>query len=166
MFSKFLSDLMDSSFILVSRILCISVIASLAPEGTIVAILIHWFIMTVWLSTSTQDNNFCDHNKLYDFIFYSIFGMVYIFTHVTLQDGKTLYKYLFFYSILFIENTIANVLWVLNSDQDVHQQSYYQPIVILNVVPFVLGIMCMVLYYKVFHPTTGYNFRQRVISCS
>lgn len=152
--------------ILVSRILCISVIASIHPHETILAILLHWFVMTIWLSVSTQDNNFCNHNKLYDFMFYSIFGTVYIFTHVTLQDGKTFYKYLFFYSILFVENTIANVLWVVNAGSEVQSMSYYHPIIILNVVPFVIGIMCMVLYYKVFHPTKGYNFRQRVISSS
>lgn len=118
--------------------------------------------MTVWLYWSTQKLNFCNHDKVFDVIFYSIFGMVYVFTHVTLTDGKTFYKYLFFYGVLFVENTIANVLWISN-DSEARQAPYYEAIIYLNVVPFVLGIMFMILYYKVFHPTTGYNFKQRVV---
>lgn len=151
-------------FVSVSRILCISVVASILPHHTILALLLHWFVMTIWLSTSTQKLDFCNHNKLYDFIFFSIFGTVYIFTHVTLTEGKTLYKYIFFYGILFIENTIANVVWILKADNEVQETLYFHPIICLNVVPFFFGIVFMILYYKVFHPTTGYNFRQRVLN--
>lgn len=152
-------------FFSVSRILCISVIAPILPEWTICAIILHWLLMTAWLSSLAQDHNFCDHNKFYDFLFYSIFGSVYIFTYVALTDGRTLCKYMFFYSVLFVENTIANVTWILTDDSE-PKREYFYPIVCLNVAPFVCGIVCMIIYYKVFHPTTGYkyNFRQRVVS--
>ncbi|XP_060523977.1 XK-related protein 6 [Cylas formicarius] len=145
----------------VSRILCISVIASIYPVQTILVLVFHWFIMTIWLSTTSADNTFCDHNKLYDFLFYSIFGAVYIFTQVVLVEGPTFLKYVIFYGILFGENTIANIVWAYEADEHSKRMIYYKPIIYLNVIPFIVGIIFMLLYYKVCHPSTGYN-RQRV----
>ncbi|KAJ8971149.1 hypothetical protein NQ317_003439 [Molorchus minor] len=147
---------------MVSRILCISVLASVYPKGTILAILTHWFMMTIWLSCTCANNNFCDHNRLYDFLFYSIFGAVYIFTHVTLVEGPTCLKYSIFYVILFIENTTANLLWALKPDIDITKDDYSIPLVYLNSMPFIFGILFMLLYYKVFHPSTGCKRQQAV----
>ncbi|KAF7270296.1 XK-related protein 4-like [Rhynchophorus ferrugineus] len=144
----------------VSRILCISVIASIYPIHTILVLVFHWFVMTIGLSATSSDNNFCDHNKFYDFLFYSIFGAVYIFTQVVLVDGPTFFKYLVFYTILFAENTIANIVWIYNADEELQKTIYYRPIIYLNVIPFIVGIIFMLLYYKVFHPSTGYNRQQ------
>ncbi|KAJ8925488.1 hypothetical protein NQ315_009326 [Exocentrus adspersus] len=148
----------------VSRILCISVLASIYPVYTILGLLGHWLIMTVWLSSTCANNNFCDHNRLYDFLFYAIFGAVYIFTQVVLVEGPTCLKYVIFYVILFMENTIANIFWILYDDKDVKQLVYYMPIIYLNVIPFIFGIFFMVLYYKVFHPSIG-CVRNQEIDC-
>ncbi|XP_969920.2 XK-related protein 6 [Tribolium castaneum] len=147
----------------VSRILCISVIASKYLVPTILVIVLHWFVMTMWLSCTNQKNNFCKHNKVYDMFFYSIFGTVYIFTPVTLVEGPTFLKYVFFYVVLFVENTIANVVWYCNADTTLQKQIYYTPIVYLNVIPFFAGLTFMLLYYKVFHPSTGYHRTQAVL---
>ncbi|CAG9860072.1 unnamed protein product [Phyllotreta striolata] len=146
----------------VSRILCISVIASIYPTETILIIIGHWFIMTLWLACTSDKNNFCDHNSLYDFLFYCILGAVYIFTHVVLVEGPTCCKYLIFYSVLFAENTIANVVWTVTVNDEVKTKVYYLPIVLLNVIPFIFGIFFMLLYYRVFHPSlsTGYSRQQ------
>lgn len=144
----------------VSRILCISVIASIYPVATILVLVFHWFVMTIWLSMSNRDNNFCDHNKIYDFLFYCIFGAVYIFIQVVLVDGPTLCKYLVFYFILFVENTIANVVWALCVDEQFKTSSYYLPIIILNAVPFIVGIIFMIAYYLYCHPNTRRTLKQ------
>lgn len=143
----------------VSRILCISVIASVYLEYTIVFLVVHWFVMTIWIHLATSSNtfNFCSNNKLYDSILFSIFGMVYVFTYVTLSEGRTFYKYLFFYCLLFLENTVANIVWTIAADSELKRSPYYKPVIYLNVIPFMLGIMFMVLYYKFFHPSTVYN---------
>ncbi|CAH1182999.1 unnamed protein product [Ceutorhynchus assimilis] len=146
----------------VSRILCISVIASIHPVHTVLVLVFHWFVMTIWLSATSSENNFCDHHRLYDFLFYSIFGAVYIFTQVVLVEGPTFLKYLIFYGILFGENTLANVLWICNADETLQGMVYYRPIIYLNVIPFIVGIIFMLLYYRVFHPSTGYNRQHRV----
>ncbi|CAH0551967.1 unnamed protein product [Brassicogethes aeneus] len=140
----------------VSRILCISVMASVYPVSTIAVLMIHWFVMTFWLSTS-QPNNFCGHNRFYDFLFFSIFGAVNIFTHVVLVDGPTCCKYTLFYLVLFCENMAATVVWVISADDDLKQTMYFKPIIYANVIPFLIGIIFMILYYKCFHPSTVYR---------
>lgn len=154
-----------TSIFSVSRILCISVIATIYPNETILVLIAHWFAMTMWLSFTSSKMNFCDNNTFYDFLFYSIFGAVYIFTHIVLVEGPTFGKYLLFYSILFAENTIANVVWIVTADEVLKTESYYIPIIFLNVIPFIFGIMFMLLYYKIFHPSVGYN-RQQVATSS
>ncbi|XP_050296252.1 XK-related protein 7-like [Anthonomus grandis grandis] len=150
----------------VSRILCISVIASEYPIHTIMVLVFHWFFMTIWLSATSSENNFCGHNKVYDFIFYSIFGAVYIFTQVVLVDGPTFLKYVIFYAILFAENTIANVVWICNASESLKLMIYYKPIICLNVVPFIGGIFFMGLYYKVFHPSMGQAYNRHRVAAS
>ncbi|KAK5648238.1 hypothetical protein RI129_003130 [Pyrocoelia pectoralis] len=141
----------------VSRILCISVISSIYLNYTILGLFVHWLVMTIWLHIGTSETNFCNKNKLYDSALFAIFGMVYIFTYVNLTEGKTFIRYLFFYLILFFENTIANVFWILERDTELMTTLYYKPVIYLNIIPFILGIIFMILYYKVFHPSTGYN---------
>ncbi|KAG5889742.1 hypothetical protein JTB14_018964 [Gonioctena quinquepunctata] len=148
----------------VSRILCISVIAAKYPTETILVLIGHWFVMTIWLACTSAKNNFCDHNSLYDFLFYCILGAVYLFTHVILVEGPTCCKYVIFYSILFVENTVANAVWIITADDSLKQMVYYLPIIFLNVIPFILGILFMLLYYKVFHPSTGYSRQQSAIA--
>ncbi|KAK4884790.1 hypothetical protein RN001_001061 [Aquatica leii] len=146
----------------VSRILCISVISSIYLNYTVLGLLIHWLVMTIWLHVGTSETNFCNKNKIYDSALFAIFGMVYIFTYVNLTEGKTFIKYLFFYLILFFENTLANVFWILERDTELMKSLYYKPVVYLNIIPFILGIIFMILYYKVFHPSSGFkNGRQR-----
>lgn len=133
---------------------------------TILVLVLHWFVMTLWLAVSSADNNFCGENKLYDFLFYSIFGAVYIFTQVVLVDGPTFYKYVIFYAVLFLENTVANIVWIFNADDDVKGTYYFKPIIFLNVLPFFMGIVFMILYYKTCHPSTGFSGRNKHQSSS
>lgn len=145
----------------VSRIMCISVIASISPEYTILALLIHWLVMVIWIQILNQETDFCNHNKVYDFFFYLIFGLVYVFTHVSLKDGKTFWKYVFFYLILCLENITATIVWILLAGKTLIDTKYYIPIICINLVSFFLGIGFMILYYKIFHPSTGYKGRQQ-----
>lgn len=143
----------------VSRILCISVIASIMPEITIFCLFVHWFVMVIWLHISTREINFCNHNVFYEFLFYSIFGLVYIFTHVMLNEGKTFWKYVFFYLILCVENFFATLVWILNADEKLKNTLYFQPVVYINFISFFVGIAFMIIYYKFFHPNAGYTQR-------
>ena len=144
-----------------SRILCISIVASIFPTVTIIALFVHWLLMVIWLQMSTKGSNFCN-NKIYEFFFYMVFGTVYIFTHVSVNDGRTFCRYIFFYTVLFIENTVATVVWILRADMRMRNTVYFEPIIGINFSSFIVGIIFMVLYYKICHPSTGYINRHSV----
>lgn len=145
----------------VSRILSISVLASIFPIPTAIGIIVHWLVMTMWLCC-TEKTNFCNQNLFYDTIFFSIFGLVYTFTHVNLSEGKTRCKYIFFYVICFIENSIATAVWGSIEYSKLKNTYYYMPLIILNILSFIVGILFMIIYYKVFHPSKGMKRRHKV----
>lgn len=141
-------------FSVVSRILSISVLASIYPEYTIAMISLHWLLMTIWL-LSTESTKFCNQQRIYDILFFAIFGLVYTFTHVNLSEGRTRFKYVFFYVICFLENFIATTVWILEASYDLRSRYYFLPIIVVNMLSFIFGIMFMIIYYKVCHPTRG-----------
>lgn len=147
--------------ITVSRILSISVLASLDPFYTAMGLIIHWFVMTMWLCC-TERTGFCNNHRFYDIVFFSIFGLVYTFTHVNLSEGKTRCKYVFFYVVCFVENFIATAMWVIFADDNLRSRYYYVPIIVVNILSFILGIVFMIIYYKIFHPSKGLKNRNKM----
>ncbi|XP_017773404.1 PREDICTED: XK-related protein 7 [Nicrophorus vespilloides] len=145
----------------VSRIMCISVVASIYPEYTVIALVVHWAFMVIWLLISTHQLSFCNNNHIYELLFYMIFGTVFIFTHVSLNDGRTLWKYVFFYMTLCVENVVCTIIWMLKADAVLKSTLYYEPILYINFISFFIGILFMIVYYKIFHPSTGYLSRLR-----
>jgi hypothetical protein len=49
-----------------------------------------------------------------------------------------------------VENISAVAIWAtMGTDQN---QWYYYPLVIGSIIPFFIGIMFLIIYYKFFHP--------------
>lgn len=138
----------------VSRILSISCLASICYRSAVGGLACHWLVMTLWLCVS-EKTQFCNNQKCFDIIFFSVFGLVYTFTHVNISDGKTRCKYIFFYTLCFLENIVATFVWMFLAEEIMKNSYYYVPIIVLNIVPFITGIIFMITYYKVFHPSTG-----------
>nr|XP_022913761.1 XK-related protein 6-like [Onthophagus taurus] len=146
----------------VSRIMCISVIASIFPYYTVLVLSVHWFVMVIWLKITSDQPAICGNNKVFEYFFFAVFGTVYIFTHISLSQGRTLVRYVFFYTILCVENIIAMIIWMLYSDEVIRSSPYYLPIICLNFITFFVGIVFMIVYYKICHPSTGYIQRHLV----
>lgn len=150
----------------VSRILCISVIASMYADATIIVLCLHWFVMMIWSFHMYPENSFCNENYCCSIMFYSTFSAVYMFTFLTLDEGPTARKYFFFYTLLFAENTVANLVWYFNATGELESTTYYKPIFFLNIIPFAAGVVFMIMYYKCFHPSTGYGSRHLSIAAA
>ncbi|XP_067005397.1 XK-related protein 6 [Anabrus simplex] len=144
----------------VSRILSISVAASLFPLPTTAASGIHWLVMTVWLIVTT-DLVICTDShdpmcsgRLGQFLMCSILGLVYIFTYITPEDGRTRNKYIVYYLLCVAENISAAVVWATAASPTLRAKWYFYPLLVSCIVPFGLGIGFMVLYYLYFHPSS------------
>lgn len=83
-------------------------------------------------------------------------GGVYLFTYIPVKELKiTRYRYVSYYTVCFIENIACAVIWYLYCDKyepEMRNMAYYLGFLIISTVPFVIGIVFMVLYYLFFHP--------------
>ncbi|KDR18462.1 XK-related protein 6, partial [Zootermopsis nevadensis] len=145
--------------ITVSRILSISVIATLFPIWTALACAIHWLVMTTWLSLldrtafcKSSPNGATTKERVGEILFAATLGLVYIFTYITPSEGRTRTRYLVYYTVCFVENLISTVMWAIEAYPQVKNTWYFLPLLIFSTVPFIIGIMFMILYYMYCHP--------------
>ncbi|CAK9820893.1 XK-related protein 6 [Anthophora plagiata] len=150
----------------VSRILSLSVIASIWPLYTAIGCIFHWIIMTVWIIIDSRgilefcrDYNHAPHcspkikERVYSVLFSMIIGVVHVFIYLNAVNGSTFLKHVFFYIVCFLENITATAFWIYSSSNEVKNSWYYNILIILCIVPFLLGITAMIVYYSVFHPS-------------
>ncbi|XP_078037658.1 XK-related protein 6 isoform X2 [Augochlora pura] len=150
----------------VSRILSLTVAASILPIHTAIACILHWIGMSCWIIIDSRGIlEFCrNHNRaphcppklkerIYSVILSFIIGVVHVFIYLHAVDGSTFFKHVFFYMICFFENTTATVFWIYVSSNEVKQAWYFNVLIIFCIVPFLVGITAMIVYYCVFHPS-------------
>lgn len=129
----------------------ISLIAYHFPYWTVLACAIHILIMTTWIQIF-EHPVFCSQNKIAELAFSLALGAVYLFTYILAVEGRTRYRYTIYYSVCLCQNIACGVLWYFFVTDEVRQSAYYLPLLLLTVVPYVLGLGIMVIYYSFFHP--------------
>lgn len=136
-----------------SRVVALVLFASYYTTGLFVAVAAHWFVMTSWLVC--QQTKFCvdenGHTHLCrEYLFDAVIGFVYIFCFFNIKEGMTRIRVIPYYVIMLGENTLFVVLWypfrTLYGDIETAA---------LGIVwgGFALGILCMVSYYRFYHPS-------------
>lgn len=88
----------------------------------------------------------------HSFAFSLVLGMVFIFNYILPKEGRTRYRYTTFYSICFIENLVCVYFFYNYASHSTMEKNYFILICVLAIVPFVLGIAFMIIYYTKFHP--------------
>ncbi|XP_045455902.1 XK-related protein 7 [Melitaea cinxia] len=139
-----------------SRVISISLIAHLYPQWTVLACILHIVTMSIWLQLYDK-SPFCSQNILFEVAFSLTLGSVYLFTYILPNESKTRYRYTVYYTICFLQNVTCATLWFIYSDDVTRSAIYFYPVLVLSVVPFVLGIIFMILYYAFLHPKTSGN---------
>ncbi|KZC09005.1 XK-related protein 6 [Dufourea novaeangliae] len=150
----------------VSRILSLSVVASIWPIYTAIGCVIHWIGMTGWIIVDSRgilefcrDYNHAPHcppkfkERIYSVLFSIVIGVVHVFIYLNAVDGSTLFKHVSFYTICFLENITATIFWIHASSDEVKHAWYFNVLVVFCILPFLIGITAMVVYYCVFHPS-------------
>jgi hypothetical protein len=108
--------------------------------------------MLAWLIV--QGNQACS-NQCEEAFFILVVAFIYIFTFFNIRDEPTRYKYLTFYVICFLENTILLFTWFLSPSLSQPAEDFVFRVAGLvgDYVLFFLGIISMLLYYIYFHPS-------------
>lgn len=157
-----------TSVVLVSRIVAISAAATAFSMPTLTVAIVHWIIMTIWiLFRPSGVEQFCRDlrkpphasltciEKIKSWLFASVIGVISIFTYLKPSEGPTYWRHAFYYTICGIENIFACFIWIyFNVDVT---KWYYELIIILSTVPFILGMSFMIIYYQFFHPAAKKN---------
>jgi len=156
--------------ITVSRILSLSLAAIVWPISTGIFSMIHWLLMTVWIY-KYQNVTFCmpsnrasEEGGIMRFFFSTILGLVYIFTYLSPSEGQgnSRSRYVIYYGVFLMENVTAVTIWAITGNDQT--QWYYYPLMAGSVVPFFVGIIFMMVYYKFFHPHTTFKEHESVSS--
>ncbi|XP_069676569.1 XK-related protein 4-like isoform X2 [Periplaneta americana] len=135
----------------VSRVLALSLLASLFPAWMGTVCLCHWCVMSAWLALGHQQTAVCA-SRCEEVLFSFVLGLAYILAFIAPRDGPTRYSYLAYYLVFFMENTGALVVWCVASSSAQNPVLYYGAVV-AQVVAFILALAFMLLYYRYFHPS-------------
>lgn len=130
-----------------SRIISISIVVFLYPYWALLACSIHITITAILIQLFDR-SQFCAHNRIGDIAFSFALGAVYVFTYILPVEGRTRYRYTIYYTICFLQNIVCGILWYIYGRNEV----YFYPLLAFTIVPYVIGIAIMVIYYRFFHP--------------
>jgi XK-related protein len=133
-----------------ARVLSIVLLASIFPFFTVIGIVSHAFLMTLWIFVLDR-SKFCSYTSFHSFAFSMIFGAVFVFTYIVVKETKnTFSRYLFFYCLTAIENLIAITIFVFYCTKLNIETVYF--LSALPVAFFTVGISAMLIYYRYLHP--------------
>lgn len=124
------------------------------PLVTLIAMLVHWLLMTAWLHA--QATNFCgteDGNRrpLLEFLYNAVMGTVHIFCYINVKDTPSRRRMIFFYAVTLIENSAMMAVWYII--MTVKYEPWFMVTMIFSVEAlWVLGICALIGYYAFLHP--------------
>lgn len=134
---------------------------------------LHWMLMTSWIITENHGTTeFCRNQKraphapltlkerFYSTSFACVLGMIYTFVYVNTDDNSTYFRYFFYYSLCIIENAIVVVLFIFTPSVRAicycylgSGSCYLCVLPLFCLLPYVLGVATMIVYYLYFHPS-------------
>ena len=107
--------------------------------------------MTIWVIL--QKTDFCStvwEERLYN----AIVGVIYCFAFFNLKEGRSRNRIIAFYSVIIIENYTFLFLFNWFWEGDLEKTFTFSiAALIIVTVSSVIGLSCMLIYYRFFHPT-------------
>lgn len=114
--------------------------------------------MLAWLLV--QGNQTCS-NQCEEALFHLVVAFIYVFTFFNIRDEPTRYKYLTFYIISFLENTVLLLTWFFSFGPSTPEIVWFRIIGLVgDYALFFTGVLCMIMYYAYFHPSVGFFAKQ------
>ena len=122
-----------------SRVLALSLFASEFTYYIGIVCVVHWLIMFIWIVN--MKTTFCD-NRIEELFYNAILALIFIFCYFNPVEGPSRKRYLFYYTVMFIENLIILLLWYNVCDIF---KWYRLPAFILFFTSFFIGLIFMVI---------------------
>ncbi|KAJ8934521.1 hypothetical protein NQ314_013304 [Rhamnusium bicolor] len=134
-----------------SRILALSLLASIFPVWMGCVCALHWGVMSVWLALGQHQTAACS-SRCEELLLSAALGLAYVLAFISPRDGPTRYIYLAYYLVCFMENTGALVVWCVTNNS-VDNPFLYYGAAGGQVLAFLLAIAFLLIYYKYCHPS-------------
>ena len=146
------------AFTICSRILAMAMFASRFKYWLFVFLAVHWVLMVVW--TQFMKSNFCN-TKCEEFFFRLVMAAVYIFAFLNLSEGHTRLRYLFYYTLMYLENAGMIVAWYVPTST--LNLWYRIPVIAVVFGGFIFGIILQISYYLTCHPNNYLEDKEKHI---
>ncbi|KAK9873753.1 hypothetical protein WA026_002108 [Henosepilachna vigintioctopunctata] len=134
-----------------SRVLALSLLASLFPVWMGCVCALHWGVMSIWLAIGQHHSASCS-SRCDELLLSAALGLAYVLAFISPKDGPTRYLYLAYYLVCFMENTGALVVWCVSNNSNDNPFLYYGAAG-AQMLTFFLGIIFLLVYYNRCHPT-------------
>ncbi|RWS31505.1 XK-related protein 4-like protein, partial [Leptotrombidium deliense] len=133
-------------FVLAARVLALALFATSFKYWISVVCGVHWALMFSWIIS--MKTTFCE-NRVEEVGYNAVLAVMFIFCYFNPVDNPTRYRYTLFYTFMLLENTLLMCLWYINSVS----LWYRLPAMIGHYLSFMTGIMFMIAYYLLLHPS-------------
>ncbi|PIK42027.1 putative XK-related protein 6 [Apostichopus japonicus] len=152
--------MMWRTFTISSRVISLALFASVYKWIIFPIVGGHWLLMTMWLIY--QKTDFCN-TSLEEWFFDGVIGIIYIFSFFNMKEGRTVYRAIIFYSVVFLENTLLFGFWYYSDDGIPSAKWYAIPAFILVWGGFFIGLFFMVSYYCCLHPNIEFPCHKKTV---
>ncbi|KAG5678607.1 hypothetical protein PVAND_008268 [Polypedilum vanderplanki] len=133
---------------IISRVLSLTVYASVYKKYIFLVIVLHWISMFLWLISPKNAFHGEQISRLKKMLLSGLVAFIYIFAYINLQEANHRQKMTIFYIVMFLENCLLVSLWIVGIPERPNDW-YIIPLYVLGT--FIFGIIVMIIYYKYFH---------------
>ncbi|XP_042188100.1 XK-related protein 9 [Callorhinchus milii] len=135
---------------LCSKILSMTLLATLHIIGIAAYVSVMWIIMITWV---LKQNTKFTTSKCQEFIYRLVVSIIMIFTFFNIKGQNTRLSMGYYYVLRIVETFVIVLLcWLLKDPS--FDKGYDLPVSIVIGVTLVMGIFCLILYYVFFQPNS------------
>lgn len=139
-------------FVIAARVLALALFASSYDWYIGIACGIHFVIMFLWIVTMKTSFTGISTNKCEELGYNTVLAVMFIFCYFNPVDNPTRNRYSIYYCFMFVENTLLMMLWYAKADSNLW---YLYPAIVGHYLSFFVGLVFMVVYYLLLHPSGG-----------
>ena len=154
--------LLSRFFVIGCRVLAFAYFASVFKYWLFIVVGVHFALSFICIKY--QKTEFCNvHERkraIPEFLYNLVMSWVYIFIFMPVVGGRTVYKYIIYFFVVYIENAVMTYLAYLYNTS---HQWYHNLILTFVLSAFFIGMLLQFLYYSKLHPSK--DKRNETMSC-
>ncbi|XP_059168912.1 uncharacterized protein LOC131950703 [Physella acuta] len=138
---------------ILTRMISLGLFASIYTHWVFLVLGLHWAAMLVCVCIPVMGSSTLRSQRpAQKFLYSLITSYTYIFAFINTCPENTVFRYTFYYVIMFLENATLLAVWLIQSNS--REFSNNCPFLYVAAFVFVMSVVSMIVYYKFFHLTS------------